>query len=284
MKPWVKTAENNYAWYTEAVFTLYGILFAPSRKPYRIGFCSHIITVISARFRSEAAIAPISKVESDKSDSSSYYTESNHFSLIKSAVTFLQTAKVVTIFWGSGLLQKVGLKQELPPDAESNPFDATFAWSDWNLHSWPALKSLHRKCWGHFKLWKDLILKRMGLTYVNIGKHNITQICKLKIFDWFSWYYTLHKEQKLLRKCIQVLLKDFCYLTENVWMYRRITRSSFAKLLRMHIQSNCNWQEHLKYTSREITVTRTKSSGTLVFSIFVAIRCLSIANQLVLRS
>ena len=37
---------------TKAMFKQYRIAFAPARKPYRrIGFCSHIRTVLAARFR-----------------------------------------------------------------------------------------------------------------------------------------------------------------------------------------------------------------------------------------
>ena len=36
---------------TKTMFKQYRIAFAPARKPYRIGFCSHIRTVVVARFR-----------------------------------------------------------------------------------------------------------------------------------------------------------------------------------------------------------------------------------------
>ena len=36
---------------TKTMFKQYRIAFAPARKPYRIGFCSHIRTVVAVRFR-----------------------------------------------------------------------------------------------------------------------------------------------------------------------------------------------------------------------------------------
>ena len=36
---------------TKTMFKQYRIAFAPARKPYRTGFCSHIRTVVVARFR-----------------------------------------------------------------------------------------------------------------------------------------------------------------------------------------------------------------------------------------